>query len=102
MYIFLFYYFLFFKFQWLASSLGGKESDEEVVKLSKEGMVSETPHDKNGNDHDFGSKKKDPAAAVVIINETDPDDDGIEEIKDEDEESKPEEEEENENIESDE
>jgi len=48
------------KVNWIASELGmsGDGNDEEVVKLSIEGKVTETPADKNGNQEDFGRKKK--------------------------------------------
>ena len=48
------------KVSWIASELGmkGDGNDEEVVKLSREGMVTITPADKTGNEQHFGKKKK--------------------------------------------
>jgi len=48
------------KVKWLAAELGmsGDGNDEEVVKLSREGRVTETPADKTGNDVSYGHKKK--------------------------------------------
>jgi len=49
------------KVSWIAEELGmkGDGNDEEVVKLSRDGMVTFTPPDKDGNDHtnSFGKKK---------------------------------------------
>ena len=36
----------------------GDGSDDEVVKLSREGKVPITDPDKDGNKNDFGGKKK--------------------------------------------
>lgn len=42
------------KVSWVMAELGmGGEEDEEIVKLSKEGKVTETPADKTGNRMDF-------------------------------------------------
>ena len=48
------------KVSWIASELGmkGDGNDEEVVKLSRDGMVTITPPDKTGNEQSFGKKKK--------------------------------------------
>jgi len=48
------------KVSWIASELGmsGDGTDEEVVKLSIEGKVTETPEGKDGNQTDFGFKKE--------------------------------------------
>lgn len=45
------------KFKGLASMLGGEDDAEEIVKLSREGKVTETPGDKTGNDVSFGDKE---------------------------------------------
>jgi len=45
------------KVSWMVESLGGGNDDEEVVKLSKEGKVVETPADKTGNELNFKSDK---------------------------------------------
>lgn len=45
------------KVAWVAKELGmGGEEDEEIVKLSVEGRVAETPSDKTGNKLDFDRK----------------------------------------------
>ena len=48
------------KVSWVAEELGmkGDGNDEEVVKLSREGQVTITPPDKDGNINSFGQKKK--------------------------------------------
>ena len=48
------------KVSWVAEELGmkGDGNDEEVVKLSREGQVTITPADKDGNVNSFGNKKK--------------------------------------------
>ena len=48
------------KVSWVAEELGmkGDGNDEEVVKLSREGQVTITPADKDGNVNSFGQKKK--------------------------------------------
>merc|ERR1719402_995893 len=46
------------KVNWVMSSLGVNNNDEEVVKLSKDGRVAETPADKTGNDLTFNDKKE--------------------------------------------
>ena len=48
------------KVSWIAEELGmkGDGNDEEVVKLSREGQVTITPADKDGNVNSFGQKKK--------------------------------------------
>ena len=48
------------KVSWIAEELGmkGDGNDEEVVKLSREGQVTITPPDKDGNVNSFGHKKK--------------------------------------------
>ena len=38
--------------------MSGDGTDEEVVKLSIEGKVTETPEGKDGNQTDFGFKKE--------------------------------------------
>jgi len=54
------------KVTWIASELGmkGDDNDEEVVKLSIEGKVTETPADKNGNQETFGRKKSSRKSSV--------------------------------------
>jgi len=48
------------KVSWVAEELGmkGDGNDEEVVKLSREGQVTITPPDKDGNVNSFGNTKK--------------------------------------------
>ena len=48
------------KVSWVAEELGmkGDGNDEEVVKLSREGHVTITPADKDGNVNSFGHGKK--------------------------------------------
>merc|ERR1712227_722747 len=48
------------KVSWVAAELGmsGEGNDEEIVKLSIEGKVQETPEGKDGNKTEFGFKKE--------------------------------------------
>jgi len=48
------------KVSWIAEELGmkGDGNDEEVVKLSREGKITITPPDKDGNVNSFGHHKK--------------------------------------------
>jgi len=48
------------KVSWVAAELGmsGDGNDEEIVKLSIEGKVQETPEGKDGNKTEFGFKKE--------------------------------------------
>merc|ERR1712066_468544 len=48
------------KVSWVAEELGmkGDGNDEEVVNLSREGKVTITPPDKDGNVNSFGNTKK--------------------------------------------
>ena len=49
---------MFIQVLWLVAELGGSNDGEEVVKVSKEGKVNQTPDDRTGNELNFNEKRK--------------------------------------------
>ena len=43
--------------QWLVNELGGGSDGEEMVKVSKDGKVTETPDDRTGNELNFNERR---------------------------------------------
>jgi len=46
------------KMLWLVAELGGSNDGEEVVKVSKDGKVNQTPDDRTGNELNFNEKRQ--------------------------------------------
>ena len=43
---------------WLVAELGGSNDGEEMVKVSKDGKVNQTPDDRTGNELNFNEKRQ--------------------------------------------
>merc|ERR1719189_574432 len=68
------------KVSWMIHELSGESDSEEVVKISKEGKVNETPADKTGNELNFNEtrKKKDDEVELFDKDEVNhTDDEGV-------------------------